>query len=319
MKIVVLDGYTLNPGDIDWAGFAALGEFVCHDRTPPDMILERIGDADAVITNKTPITRATLEAKPSIRYIGCLSTGYNVVDIDAARERGIPVANVPAYSTDAVAQFVFALLLEMCHRVGHHAATVREGKWTKSADFCYWDYPLIELRGKTMGIVGFGRIGKAVANIAVAFGMKVLAFNRREDKRYETDSIRYAGLDDVLGKSDVISLHVPLFDSTRGMINAAAIAAMKDGVMVINTARGPLVADADMAAALESGKVGGYAADVASEEPIPADNPLLRARNCFITPHIAWAARATRERLMAIAADNLAAFIKGTPVNVVNA
>ena len=319
MKIVVLDGYTLNPGDISWAGFEKLGDFTCYDRTPADKIVERIGDAEAVVTNKTPITRETLAACPGVKYIGVLATGYNVVDVDAAKERGIPVANIPTYGTTAVAQFVFALLLEICHHVGHHAKTVKEGKWAKSVDFCYWDFPLIELYGKTMGIIGFGRIGQAVSKIAVAMGMKVLAHDNHVDSALETDAVKYASLDDVLAKSDVISLHAPLFDSTKGMINASSIAKMKDGVIIINTSRGPLVVEDDMVQALKSGKVYAYGADVVSVEPIAADNPLPQAPNCLITPHIAWAPKAARERLMNIAVDNLAAFIKGSPTNVVNA
>ncbi len=318
MKIVVLDGYTLNPGDISWDGFKVLGEFVCYDRTPADKILERIADADAIITNKTPITKETLEAKPNIKYIGVLATGYNVVDFNAAKEKGIPVTNIPTYGTTAVAQYVYALLLEICHHVGHHAQTVKDGRWAKSEDFCYWDYPLIELAGKTMGIIGFGRIGQTVAKIAVAFGMNVLANDEYENKSLETDQIKYASLDDVLKKSDVISLHAPLFDSTKGMINKNSIAKMKDGVIIINTSRGPLVVDDDMVAALKSGKVYAYGADVVSVEPIPANNPLPPLENAIITPHIAWAPKAARERLMKIAVDNLAAFAKGQPINVVN-
>ncbi len=318
MKIVVLDGYTLNPGDITWDGFKKLGELVCYDRTPADKILERIADADVVITNKTPITRATIEAKPNLKYVGVLATGYNVVDVAAAREKGIPVTNIPTYGTTAVAQYVFALLLEICHHVGHHAETVKTGRWAKSEDFCYWDYPLIELANKTIGIVGFGRIGQNTAKIAVAFGMKVLAFDEHVNKELETADIKYASLDDVLAKSDVISLHVPLFDSTNGMINKDSIAKMKDGVIIINTSRGPLVKDADMVAALKSGKVYAYGTDVVSVEPIPADNPLPAVENAIVTPHIAWAPKAARERLMNIAVDNLAAFVKGQPINVVN-
>ncbi len=318
MKIVVLDGYTLNPGDITWDGFKKLGEFVCYDRTPADKILENIADADVVITNKTPITKETLEAKPNIKYIGVLATGYNVVDFNAAKEKNIPVTNIPTYGTTAVAQYVFALLLEICHHVGHHAQTVKDGRWAKSDDFCYWDYPLIELAGKTMGIIGFGRIGQTVGKIAVAFGMNVLANDEYENKSLETDQIKYASLDDVLKKSDVISLHAPLFDSTKGMINKNSIAKMKDGVIIINTSRGPLVEDDDMVAALKSGKVYAYGADVVSVEPIPANNPLPPLENAIITPHIAWAPKAARERLMNIAVDNLAAFAKGQPINVVN-
>lgn len=319
MKIVVLDGYTLNPGDIDWDGFKKLGEFICYDRTPADKILERVADADAVITNKTPLTRETFAARPNIRYVGVLATGYNVVDVAAARELGVTVTNIPTYGTASVAQYVFALLLEVCHHVGHHAQTVRDGRWTKSADFCYWDHPLIELQGQTLGIVGFGRIGRSVAGIAVAFGMKILAYDIAIDKSLETDAIKCASLDEILAKADVISLHVPLFDSTKNMINAASIARMKDGVVIINTSRGPLVTEKDMAEALERGKVGYYAADVVSIEPISPDNPLLKAKNCLITPHIAWAPKAARERLMTIAVNNLAAFIAGRPTNVVNA
>ena len=318
MKIVVLDGYTLNPGDITWAGFEKLGEFKCYDRTPEDKILERIGDAEVVITNKTPITKATIDAKPNLKYIGVLATGYNVVDFNYAKEKGIPVTNIPTYGTTAVAQFVFALLLEICHHVGHHAKTVAEGRWAKSEDFCYWDYPLVELAGKTMGIVGFGRIGQTAAKIGVAFGMKVLAFDEYVNKDLETADIKYASLDEVLSKADVISLHVPLFDSTKGMINKDSIAKMKDGVIIINTSRGPLVVEDDMVKALESGKVAGYGTDVVSVEPIVASNPLPKAKNCLVTPHIAWAPKAARERLMNIAVDNLAAFQKGSPINVVN-
>ena len=318
MKTVVLDGYTLNPGDITWDGFKKLGEFVCYDRTPADKILERIADAEAIITNKTPITKETLAAKPNIKYIGVLATGYNVVDVDAAKAKDIPVTNIPTYGTTAVAQFVFAHLLEVCHHVAHHADTVRQGRWAKSEDFCYWDYPLIELVGKTIGVVGFGRIGQNVAKIAVAFGMKVLAFDEIVNKSLETADIKYASLDEVLSSSDVISLHVPLFDSTKGMINKDSIAKMKDGVIIINTSRGPLVVEDDMVAALESGKVASFGTDVVSVEPITASNPLPKAKNCLVTPHIAWAPKAARERLMNIAVDNLAAFVKGSPVNVVN-
>ena len=318
MKIVVLDGYTLNPGDITWDGLKALGEVTLYDRTAAGDILDRIGDADAVITNKTPITRETLAAKPNIKYIGVLATGYNVVDVAAAKEKGIPVTNIPTYGTTAVAQYVFALLLEICHHVAHHAKTVADGRWAKSEDFCYWDFPLIELAGKTMGIVGFGRIGQNVSRIAEALGMNVLAFDERRNEALETEKTKYASLDEVLSKSDVVSLHVPLFDSTKGMINRDSIAKMKPGVIVINTSRGPLVVEADMAAALESGKVYHYGTDVVSTEPVLPENPLPRAKNCFVTPHIAWAPKEARTRLMNIAVENLAQFQKGTPVNVVN-
>ncbi len=319
MKIVVLDGYTLNPGDISWDGFKALGEFKVYDRTHDNELLDFIGDADVVITNKIPITRATLDAKPNIKYIGVLATGYNVVDVAAAKEKGIPVTNIPTYGTTAVSQYVFALLLEICHHVAHHAKTVAEGRWAKSdIDFCYWDYPLIELAGKTMGIIGFGRIGQAVGRIAEAFGMNVLAFDEYQNKSLETGKIKYASLEDALSKSDVISLHVPLFDSTKGMINRDSISKMKKGVIIINTSRGPLVVEKDMVEALESGQVYHYGTDVVSAEPITSDNPLPRAKNCFVTPHIAWAPKEARVRLMDIAVENLAQFKKGSPVNVVN-
>ena len=319
MKIVVLDGYTLNPGDITWDGFKALGELVCYDRTAANEILDRIADADVVITNKTPLTRETFDAKPNIKYVGVLATGYNVVDVAAAKEKGIPVTNIPTYGTTSVAQYVFALLLEICHHVAHHAQTVKDGRWANTnIDFCYWDYPLIELAGKTMGVIGFGRIGQTVGKIANAFGMKVLAFDEHQNKALENENTKYASLDEVLANADVISLHVPLFDSTKGMINKNSIAKMKDGVIIINTSRGPLVVEDDMVAALKSGKVYSYGADVVSVEPIAKDNPLPAAKNCFITPHIAWAPKEARTRLMNIAVDNLAAFAKGTPVNVVN-
>ncbi len=318
MKIVVLDGYTLNPGDISWQGFEKLGELVCHDRTPAGQIVERIGNAEAVIVNKTPLSAATLDACPGIKYIGVLATGYNVVDIEAAKRKGIAVTNIPTYGTVAVAQYVFALLLEICHHVAHHAETVRNGRWSKSVDFCYWDYPLIELAGKTMGIIGFGRIGQAVGKIAQAFGMKVLANDAFVNHALEGENLRYAELDELFAKSDVISLHAPLFDSTKGMINAASLAKMRNGVIVINTSRGPLVVEEDMAKALASGKIAFYATDVVSVEPILPDNPLLQAKNCLITPHIAWAPKAARQRLMDIAVDNLAAFVAGKAKNVVN-
>lgn len=317
-KIIVLDGYTLNPGDLDWGGFNKLGDFKCYNRTPPDQIIERIGDADIVITNKTPITRETLESCRGIKYIGVLATGYNVVDTSAAKEKGIPVTNVPTYGTSSVSQYVFALLLEVCHHVQHHSDTVKELRWSRSMDFCYWDFPLVELAGLKMGIIGFGKIGQATARIAQAFGMQVLAYDVNVDKSLETQNLRYASLEDVCAKSDVISLHCPLFTETQGIINKNSIATMKDGVIIINTSRGPLVVEEDMAEALKSAKVGWYAADVVSVEPIKPDNALLSAPNCLITPHIAWAPKAARTRLMEVAVSNLEAFIEGRQVNVVN-
>ena len=318
MKIVILDGYTENPGDLSWEGMEALGELTVYDRTPASEIVSRIGDADAVILNKTPITRETLDKCPSIKYIGVLATGYNIVDVEAAKEKGIPVCNIPTYGTTAVAQYVFALLLEICHHVWVHSEAVKAGEWTNNQDWCFWKYPLIELAGKTMGIIGFGRIGQNTAKIAQALGMKVLAYDEYVNKDLENENQKYVSLDELLAQSDVISLHCPLFPSTQGIINKDSIAKMKDGVILINTSRGPLVVEDDLAAALKSGKVYGAAVDVVSSEPIKADNVLLGCDNCIITPHIAWAPKESRARLMNIAVDNLKAFVAGSPVNVVN-
>lgn len=318
MKIVVLDGYTLNPGDLSWDGLKALGEVTVYDRTEPKDITSRIGDAKIVFTNKTPITRDVLEACPSIEWIGVLATGYNVVDVDSAKEKGVPVCNIPTYGTTAVAQYVFALLLELCHHVGEHEQTVKAGDWASCQDFCYWNYPLVELADKTMGIIGLGRIGRNTAKIANAFGMKVLAFDEHKIDGIETEMLKYAELDELLANSDVISLHCPLFESTKGIINKNTIAKMKNGVMIINTSRGPLIVEEDLRDALNSGKVGGAASDVVSTEPINMDNPLLQAKNMMITPHIAWAPKESRARLMDIAVNNLVEYLKGNPVNVVN-
>lgn len=321
MKIVILDGYTENPGDLSWEGFERLGELTLYDRTPvkdKEEIRGRIGDAEIVITNKTPLTREIIEACPGIQYIGALSTGYNVIDIEAAREHGIPVSNIPAYGTDAVAQFTFAMLLDICHHAAYHSRAVHEGQWSSCADFCFWDYPLIELAGKTMGIVGFGRIGQAVGRLANAFGMRVLANAAHRRPELETDICRYAELEELFARSDIISLHCPLFPATEGMINKESIAKMKDGVILLNTGRGPLVVEQDLADALNSGKVYAAGVDVVSAEPIQKDNPLLTAKNCLITPHIAWASKESRQRLMDTAVGNLEAFLAGRPVNVVN-
>ncbi len=318
MKIVVLDGYTENPGDLSWQGFESLGALTVYERTPAQLIAARIGDAQAVITNKTPLDAATMDACPGIRYIGVLATGYNIVDVDHARQRGIAVTNIPAYSTAAVAQFAIGLLLEVCHHIGAHSDSVHAGDWEKSADFCYWKYPLIELAGKTMGIIGYGRIGQATGSVAQALGMRVLAYSRHPNPALERETMRYAGLDELLAQSDVISLHCPLSAETQGIINRQTIARMKDGAILINTSRGPLVEEQALAHALNSGKLAAAAVDVVSSEPIRGDNPLLRAKNCIITPHIAWAPKETRTRLMGIAVDNLRQFQEGTPVNVVN-
>ena len=313
-RIVLLDGFTLNPGDLDWSGFEALGTLVVYDRTSLDKIVERIGDAAIVVTNKTPIDSKVLDACPNIRYIGVLATGYNVVDVAAASARGIVVTNIPTYGTTAVAQYVFALLLELCHHVGEHGRAVKAGRWANSEDFCFWDYPLIELAGKTMGIIGLGRIGRCTARIASALGMRVLAFDAYEDPGAKAEGIVYVPLDDLLRNSDVISLHCPLTDQTKGMVNRQSISRMKDGVLIINTSRGPLIVEKDLAEALDSGKVGGAAVDVVATEPPAADNLLVASENCIVTPHIAWAPRESRKRLMDIAVDNLAVFLQGKEV-----
>ena len=311
MKIVVLDGYTLNPGDLSWDALKAFGSLTVYDRTAPEDTISRIGDADIVYTNKTQVTRQVLSACPSIRFIGVLATGYNVVDVAAATEKGIPVCNIPTYGTAAVAQFTFALLLEACHHVTRHSDAVKAGRWASCPDFCFWDYPLIELEGKTMGIIGYGRIGRAVAAIARALGMRVVAYDA-----YAGDS-ECVPLDTLLSSSDVISLHCPLTNENKGLICAKTIAQMKDGVILLNTSRGPLVNEDDLAAALQGGKVAFAAVDVVSTEPIRPDNPLLKADNCIITPHIAWAPKESRGRLMDIAVDNLRAFLAGSVQNAV--
>lgn len=317
MNIVILDGYTENPGDLSWEGFEKLGEVTVYDRTPAEKVVERIGDAEAVITNKTPLTKEVFEACPQIQYVGMLATGYNVVDVEAAAKRGIPVCNIPTYGTAAVAQMTLALLLEACQHVGAHSDAVKAGEWTKSADWCFWKYPLIELAGKTMGIIGFGRIGQAVGILAKAFGMRVLAYDGfpTQEGRKIAD---YVELDELFAASDVISLHCPLFDSTRGIINKESIHKMKDGVIILNTSRGPLIVEEDLAVALNNGKVYAACCDVVSTEPVEADNPLLGCSNSILTPHIAWAPKESRQRLMDIAVSNLAEFLAGRTVNAVN-
>ena len=319
MKITVLDGYTLNPGDLNWDSFSQMGELSVYPRTPleDDIIVQRIGDSEAVLTNKTPLTSAILDRCPKLKYIGVLATGYNVVDVKAAARCGIPVCNIPTYGTAAVAQYVFTLLLELCHHTAHHSEAVHSGRWENNADWCFWDYPLTELAGKTMGIIGFGRIGQRTAEIAKAFGMKVLAFDA-----YPCEAGRelaeYVPLERLLEASDVVSLHCPLLPETEGIMNRDTISRMKDGAMLINTSRGPLVAEQDLADALASAKLAGAALDVVSTEPIHGDNPLLKAPNGIITPHIAWAPRESRKRLMDIAAENLRQWMNGTPVNRIN-
>ena len=317
MKIVILDAYTTNPGDLSWERFKEFGELTVYDRGIKNDLqesIDRIQDADVVLTNKVPIKEELLEACPNIKYIGTLSTGNNIIDLDACRTRGIPVCNVPSYSTSAVAQFTMALLLEVCHHVGEHNNIVHSGGWERSVDFCFWNYPLIELSSKTIGIIGFGKIGQEVAKLAAAFGMKVLAYSRTE---YEEGRklAEYVDLDTLLASSDIVSLHCPLFPETRGIINNEKIAKMKDGAILLNTSRGPLIVEEDVANALNSDKLYYYATDVASREPIRSDNPLLTAKNCIITPHIAWAAKETRERLVGIVYENLKAYTEGKVQN----
>lgn len=320
MKIVVLDGYTENPGDLSWDGLGRLGELTVYDRIPgndPGEIIRSIGDAEMVYTNKTPITKEVIDACPGIKFISVLATGYDVVDCGYAREKGIPVSNVPAYGTAGVGQFAIALLLEICHHAAHHSDAVHQGRWEGGSDWCFWDYPLIELDGKTMGIIGFGRIGQQTGKIAKAMGMDVIASDRVQSESGRAIG-SYVGLEELLARSDVISLHCPLLPENRGIINKDTIARMKDGVIILNNSRGPLVVEQDLADALNSGKVYAAGLDVVSVEPIQGDNPLLKAKNCIITPHISWAARESRQRIMDCAVANARAYLAGSPANVVN-
>lgn len=320
MKIVVLDGYAENPGDLSWDEIAALGTLTVYDRTSftdEAEIIERIGDAEVVVTNKTPVSRRVIDSCPSMKLIAVIATGYNVVDCGRAKEKGVLVANVPSYGTAAVGQFAVALLLEICCRVGHHDRTVHEGKWENCSDWCYWDYPIIELAGKTMGIIGFGRIGRQTGRIARAMGMDVVAYDGSPTEEGR-EIARYVQLDELLGRSDVIALHCPLLPDTKEIINRSSIAKMKDGVIIINNGRGPLVNERDLADALNCGKVYAAGVDVVSSEPIRSDNPLLTAKNCIITPHISWAAKESRQRIMDCTAENIRAYIEGRPINIVN-
>ena len=320
MKIVVLDGYTENPGDLSWEELEKFGELTVYDRTSyvdSPLIAERLGDAEVAVINKTPITRATIDACPNLKCIAVLATGYNVVDYNYAKEKGIIVQNVPTYGTQIVGQYAVGLLLEICSHYGHHDKTVKEGKWETNDDWCYWDYPMIELYGKTAGIIGLGRIGQATAKILGALNMKVIAYDA-----FQSDAGRqvaeYVPLDTLLAQSDVIFLHCPLFPETEGIINRENIAKMKDGVILINNSRGQLVVEQDLADALNSGKVYAAGLDVVSTEPIRADNPLKTAKNTIITPHISWAAQAARQRIMDITVDNIKSYVEGKPANVVN-
>jgi len=317
MKIVVLDGYTLNPGDLSWDGLKDLGDVTIHDYTPADQIVARAQDAEILFTNKTPLTAATLAQLDKLTYIGVLATGYNVVDVKAAAARGVAVTNIPTYGTSSVAQMVFALLLELCHHVQLHSDAVRGGEWSASRDFCFWKTPLVELQGKTIGIVGFGRIGRQVAKIADAFGMRVLAQDKFQGPAPDLADFRWAELDELLAQSDVVSLHCPLFPDTAGLINQETLARMKPSTFLINTSRGGLIVDQDLSDALNRNQIAGAALDVLSVEPPPADNPLLKAKNILVTPHISWATAEARARLMGIAVDNLKAYLAGKPVNVI--
>ena len=319
MKIVILDGYAENPGDLSWYGLEALGNLTVYDRTPitdEAEIQKRIGDAEIVLTNKVPVSKATIDTAKNLKLIAVLATGYNIIDTEAAKAKGVTISNVPTYGTAAVAQFAIALLLEICHHVGHHDRVVHEGRWETNPDWCFWDYPIIELADKAIGIIGFGRIGQSVGKIAAALGMNVLACDE-----YQTDSGKaigkYVTLDELFAGADVISLHCPLLPATQGIINRNNIAKMKDGVILLNNSRGPLVVEPDLADALNSGKIAAAGLDVVSSEPIKGDNPLLKAKNCFITPHISWAPIESRRRLMDIVVGNVKGFIEGKPVNVV--
>ncbi len=317
MKIVMLDAYTTNPGDLNWDFMNDFGEVEIYDRTPLDKIIERCKDAHIIVTNKTPLSKEIIDQLPKLEFVALMSTGYNIVDYLYLKEKNIPVANIPSYSTDAVAQLVFAFILEMAVNTGLHASSVKKGDWENCKDFCYWKVPLTELSGKTLGIFGFGRIGKAVAERAKAFGMNVIAYTPRMHEN-EPEFVKFVSLDKMLKNSDFVSMHCPLTPDTEGVVNADFISKMKDGACFINTSRGTVVDENALANALKSGKIAYAGLDVLSTEPPKADNPLLKAENCFITPHIAWAAFETRERLTGILKDNIQAFINGKPQNIVN-
>jgi len=318
MKITILDGYPLNPGDLSWEYLEKYGDLTIHERTKVAEIAERAAGATAVLTNKVPLDADVLKQLPDLKYIGVLATGYNIIDITYAKQHGIVVTNVPGYSTQSVAQLTFALLLELCHHVQRHSDRVKEGKWSQSPDFSFWDYPLMELAGKTMGIIGFGDIGRQVADIASAFGMQVVAQSRTETDQSHRSKFRWVGLDELLEQADVVSLHCPLTPQTQGLINTDTLAKMKPSAFLLNTSRGPLVEEESLAVALNAGKLAGAGVDVLAMEPPCADNPLIAAKNCLVTPHIAWATKEARARLMGTVEENLKAFLAGQPVNVVN-
>ena len=318
MRIVILDGSAANPGDLSWTPIAQLGELVVHDFTQPEQTIPRLQGAQVALTNKTVLNEAVFAACPDLRYVGVLATGYNVVDLAAARVRGILVTNIPAYSTDSVAQFVFALLLELCSKVALHDQAVRDGEWARANQFCFWKAPLVELAGKTMGLVGYGNIGSAVARIALAFGMQVLACTPHPEKAASLSGVAFASLDEVLAQSDVVSLHCPLFDSTRRLIRAETIATMKDGAILINTSRGALVDEPALIAALQNGVIAGAGLDVQETEPPAADNPLYDMDNVILTPHMGWKGLETRQRLVALLAGNIRSYLEGRPIHVVS-
>jgi len=318
MKIVILDGYTLNPGDLSWDGLKALGELVVYERTPVDKVAERAMGAEILFTNKTPVNEEALDQLPNLKYIGVLATGYNIVNTEVAKAKGIVVANVPGYGTASVVQMTFALLLELTQHVQRHSDAVRDGKWSSSPDFCFWDYPLVELAGKTIGIIGFGNIGQQVGDIATAFGMNIIGNSRNRHDQSHRKNFKWADVPELLRESDVVSIHCPLFPETKGLINKKSLQSMKRTAFFLNTSRGPIMIDEDLADALNNDIIAGAGIDVLSVEPPQKDNPLFTAKNCIITPHIAWATKEARARLMDITVSNLSAFLRGNPVNVVN-
>lgn len=318
MKIVILDGYTLNPGDLSWDELKKFGDVVIHDRTPADKVVERAEDAEVIFTNKTPVGEEVIKQLPSLRFIGVLATGYNIVNTEAAKAKGIIVANVPGYGTASVVQMTFALLLELCLHVQRHSDAVKDGKWSRSADFCFWDYPLIELAGKTIGIIGFGSIGQQAGDVATAFGMNIIGNSRHRTDQSHRPNFKWAEIPELLVQSDVVSIHCPLLPETKGLINKECLQTMKKSAFLLNTSRGPIIVDEDLADALNNDVIAGAGIDVLSAEPPPKKNPLFTAKNCIITPHIAWATKEARTRLMGIAVTNLSAFLSGSPVNVVN-
>jgi glycerate dehydrogenase len=318
MKIVILDGYTLNPGDLNWDGLKALGEVEVYDRTPVEQVVERAAGAEVIFTNKTPVTEDALKQLPSLKFIGVLATGYNIVNTDVAKQKGVVVSNVPGYGTSSVVQLTFALLLELCLHVQRHSDAVMQGKWAASKDWCFWDYPLVELSGKTMGILGFGTIGQGVADVATAFGMNVIGSSRTQTDQSHRKNFRWADVQQLLQESDVVSIHCPLTPETKGLLNKETLRLMKRSAFLLNTSRGPIIVDEDLADALNNDVIAGAGIDVLSVEPPPKDNPLFGAKNCIITPHIAWATKEARSRLMETTVNNLKAFLNGGPVNVVN-